>query len=146
MPFLDQAEADALLAMEKQRVSDKAVNFPMPGESLAIPLTSNDGTEHFVLDIQRKGQIKISKITYQNRARKEIILARLDVDGPPHRNPDQTEVPCPHVHLYREGYDDRWAYPLPAEFTDAADLYLTCQQFMTYCNVVVMPHLNPSLI
>ncbi|HEY7442131.1 MAG TPA: hypothetical protein VH701_06920 [Vicinamibacterales bacterium] len=26
--------------------------------------------------------------------------------GAPHRNPDDEEIPCPHLHLYREGYGD----------------------------------------
>jgi hypothetical protein len=45
-----------------------------------------------------------TKATYQNSARQVIILMRLDLDRLPHRNPDDTEVPCPHLHQYREGY------------------------------------------
>jgi hypothetical protein len=36
---------------------------------------------------------------------------RLDLDGPPHRNPDDEEIPWPHLHVYREGYGDKWASP-----------------------------------
>jgi hypothetical protein len=35
---LSQAEADALIAMDKQRVDDKQWLFPGPGSRLAIPL------------------------------------------------------------------------------------------------------------
>lgn len=87
-----QAEADALIAMEKHRVDDRVWLFSAPGERLAIPLTSSDKREQFMLDVTR-GQIKLTKATYQSRARQAIILMRLDIDGSPHRNPDGVEVP-----------------------------------------------------
>jgi hypothetical protein len=43
-----------------------------------------------MLDVTR-AEIKLTKATYQNRARAAIILLRLDLDGPPHRNPDGRE-------------------------------------------------------
>jgi hypothetical protein len=107
-----QAEADALLAMEKHRIDDSRWDFPDPGESMHIPLVSANGRENFHLDI-RRGKIDLSKGTYQNRSRQIVILARLDFGGPPHRNPDDIEVPSPHIHVYKEGYGDKWAIPLP---------------------------------
>ena len=82
--------------MEKQRVDDKQWFFPEPGGRLAIPLASLDKRENFMLDVTR-GQIKLTKATYQNRARQAIVLMRLDLDGPPHRNPDDQEIPRPHL-------------------------------------------------
>jgi hypothetical protein len=41
---------------------------------------------------------------------------RLDLDGPPHRNPDDQEIPCPHLHIYRAGYGD--SGPSPPRPTD----------------------------
>ncbi|HPY90293.1 MAG TPA: hypothetical protein PLT23_06150 [Lentisphaeria bacterium] len=35
---LTQSEADALIAIEKHRVSDERSYFPMSGESLSLPL------------------------------------------------------------------------------------------------------------
>lgn len=102
---LTQAEADSLIAMEKHRLDDTVVLFPGPGERISIPLTSQDKRENFMLDVTRS-QIKLTKATYQNRARQAIVLMRLDLDGPPHRNPDDTEIPCPHLHIYREGYGE----------------------------------------
>ena len=100
-----QAEADALIAMEKRFVDENDWMFPNAGERLALDLTSLDKRENFVLDITR-AQIKLTKATYQNRARQAIILMRLDLGGPPHRNPDGEEIPCPHLHIYREGFGD----------------------------------------
>ncbi|KJU85379.1 prophage protein [Candidatus Magnetobacterium bavaricum] len=42
---------------------------------------------------------------------RKIILLRLCFGGHPHRNPDDTEISSPHLHRYREGYADKWAYP-----------------------------------
>jgi hypothetical protein len=70
------------------------------------------------------------------------ILARLDFGGPPHRNPDGEEIPCPHLHLYREGYGDKWAVPIPVDrFPNVNDLWLTLQDFMDYCNVIEPPQI-----
>ena len=118
---LTQEDADALLAMEKHKADDTAYEYPSLGGGIRVPLLSPDKRESFFLDITRS-QIKLTKGTYQNRARSVAILARLDFGGAPHRNPDDEEIPCPHLHLYREGYGDRWAMPLPAaRFSGAGD-------------------------
>ena len=91
---IPQAEADALIAMEKHCAESKNWLFPEPGGRLSIALASPDKRENFLLDITR-ARIKLTKATYQNRARQAIILMRLDLDGAPHRNPDDQEIPCP---------------------------------------------------
>ena len=111
-PHLTQAEADALIAMEKRRVDDNRYDFPMGGQSVCVLLQSADRREHFMLDLHR-ARINLAKVKMQNRARQVVVLVRLDLAGAPHRNPDDTEVPAPHLHLYREGYGHKWAYPVP---------------------------------
>jgi hypothetical protein len=78
---LTQADADALLAMEKHRADDTAYEYPSLGGGLRIPLQSADKRELFTLDVTRS-QIKLTKGTYQNRARTCICTARATViDG-----------------------------------------------------------------
>jgi hypothetical protein len=106
-----------------------------------------DKRENFVLDITRS-QIKLTKATYQNRARQAIILMRLDLDGPNHRNsgPDYQEIPCPHLHIYREGYGDKWAIPAPVDrYPNVQDLFSTFEAFMQHCNVTKPPQLDRGL-
>jgi hypothetical protein len=142
---LTQIEADALIAMEKHRKDDKEWEFPGPGQRLAIELTSPDKRESFMLDITRS-QLKLTKATYQNRARQVVILMRLDLDGPPHRNPDDQDVPCPHLHIYREGYGDKWAVPAPAlVYPDTKDLFSTFESFMQHCNITQKPRIQQVL-
>jgi len=91
---ITQDEADKLMAMEKRAVDEKDWLFPAPGERIGIPLTSLDKRENFMLDVTR-AQIKLTKAAYQNRVRTAIILLRLDLDGPPHTNPDGSRSPLP---------------------------------------------------
>jgi len=72
---IPQAEADALIAMEKQGVDNKTRLFPEPGGRLAVALASLNKREQFILDITR-GQSRLTKATYQNRVRQAIILMR----------------------------------------------------------------------
>jgi len=57
---LTQAEADALIAMEKHRIDGRRYLFPYQDENLSIPLHSVDKREHFLLDISR-GRIDLQK-------------------------------------------------------------------------------------
>jgi hypothetical protein len=65
---LTQAEADALIAMEKHRVNEERYDFPMGGGTLVLPLQSPDKREQFLLDI-RRGRIDLLRAKYQDRAR-----------------------------------------------------------------------------
>lgn len=142
---IPQAEADTLIAMEKQCVENKTWLFPEPGDRLAIALASLDKRENFTLDITRS-QIRLTKATYQNRARQAIVLMRLDLDGPPHRNPDDQEIPCPHLHVYREGYADKWAVPAPVDrYPNVQDLYSTFEACMQHCNITERPQVDKGL-
>jgi Family of unknown function (DUF6978) len=86
------------------------------------------------------------KGTYQNRTRGVVILVRLDFGGRPHRNPDGTEVASPHLHLFREGYADKWAFDVPTDrFPHLSDRWLTLDDFMSYCNIATPPHIQRGL-
>lgn len=141
---LTQSEADALLAMEKHRADDDHRDFPSLGGGITVPLISTDKREQFLLDVSR-GRIDLAKLKYQNRSRVVVILARLDVGGPPHRNPDGAELPCPHLHLYREGYADKWAFPVTADFTDLTDAWALLEDFQRYCNITEPPLIQKVL-
>jgi len=115
------------------------------GGSICIPLIAADKREHFLLDISRS-RIDLLKGKYQNRARQVVVLVRLDFGGAPHRNPDDEEIACPHLHVYREGYGDRWAVPIPMDsFPNVADLWQTLQDFMRYCNITQPPSIQRGL-
>lgn len=143
--IITQAEAEALLAMEKIRVDTRSWDYPYGGGSISVPLVSTDQREPFFLDIFRS-RIDLAKGTYQNRGRHIVVLARLDFGGRPHRNPDRRKVGSPHLHEFREGYGDKWAFPVPSEgFADVNDPWRTLQDFMVYCNIIVPPIIRRGL-
>ena len=136
---LTQAEANALLAMEKHRVSDNVISFSYLGQSENIELLSADKSEIFLLDLSR-GSKSLSKIKLQNRARESVILVRLDLEGPNHRNPDGTYMATPHLHVYSERFGSRLAIPVPQNrFYDLSDEWRTLQDFMCYCKITKPP-------
>ena len=142
---LTQAEADALIAMEKHRVTDERTDFPMGGESKILPLQSADKRERFLLDLNR-GRINLQKVKMQTRGRKVIVLVRLDLAGAPHRNPDGEDIPAPHLHIYREGYGDKWAIPVPADqFRTTDDVWMAYEDFLRYCNITQPPYIDRGL-
>ena len=142
---LTQPEADALIAMEKHRIDDARYSYPNLGGLITVPLQSPDKREQFILDVQR-GRIDLLKVTHQNRARVVVVLIRLDLGGPTHRNPDGQEIPCPHLHIYREGFGDKWAIPVPGDrFANIPDLWRTLEDFMVYCNITRPPNIDKVL-
>ena len=142
---LTQAEADALIAMEKHRANKERTEFPKGGQSISLPLQSADKREQFLLDLSR-GRIDLLKIKMQNRARQVIVLVRLDLGGAPHRNPDGEEIRVPHLHVYREGYGDKWAQHVPSDrFTGTGDIWRTLQEFMQFCNITEPPRIDRGL-
>ncbi len=142
---LTQGEADALIAMEKTRIDEQMWDYPTVGESIILPLVSTNKRENFLLDISR-GSIDLLRGKYQNRARQVVILVRLDFGTQPHRNPDGEEIPAPHLHIYREGYGDKWAVPVTkTAFPNIHDLWQTLEDFMRYCNIIDPPLIRKGL-
>jgi len=148
---LTQSEANILISMEKHRENENCYTYfgidksKKSKKSISIPLISADKREKFLLDISQ-GRINLSKGKYQNRARETVVLVRLDFGGPPHSNPDRVEVPCPHLHIYREDYGDKWADPVPLnKFPNTDDLWKTLMDFMAFCNITQQPYIEKDL-
>ena len=147
---LTQAEADRLIVMDKFPLADNDVRYTFPpadGKLLEIPLVSADKREDFILNFRRK-KIILEKRNHLIRAKKTIMLVRLDIDGPPHRNPDGQDMGGTHLHIYNaEKGGDRWAIPVPTEFfSDLSHPLTTLEDFMRYCNVKKIPPIDRDLL
>jgi len=154
---ITQNEAGHLLQIPKKRINNDRHQFPLGGAAISLPILSTDDREQFLIDINR-GSIAL-KCTYQNRYQKTVVLVRVDLNGPPHTNPDVSEAPLPilrshvgktlpgkHLHLYVEGYMDKWAIPLPeSKFTNQNDIFESLNDFFSYCNVVEPPIVQKGL-
>ena len=122
-----------LISMLKNLVNtDEQFAFPSTGEHKMLDLISEDSRYKFIVDVNRKGYINISKRAYQARYRKDIVLLRLDVCGPPHANPDGVVLSGNHLHVYKEGYEDKIAIDIPDEIVNPDDMYQTLIDFLVY--------------
>lgn len=144
---LSQNDADRLISLEKHYLEKDPVNYPLQGEKISLELKSTDQREIFLLDINR-GRVSI---TYQNRYRPSIILLRLDFIGSKHRNPDGELISCPHLHIYREDYADKWAFEITSEdykefFSDPTDKDATMDEFLDFCNIKTKPVFQMAMI
>ena len=143
--MLTQSEADALIVMRKVFQHAITISLP-PGADQTHELVGDDNRERFGLDLWRS-TFRLTKVKHQTRGRNVIVLVRLDVDGSPHTNPDAAVLRGTHIHLYREGYEAKWAYPVdPAEFTDVSDIQQTFVEFCRYCNIVNVPPFQGGLV
>lgn len=136
MSRLTQDQADHLVAMEKffRTINPK---IPKSGESAIFDLSDRSGLNEFYFDIDRRGKIEF-KHKLQERYETNDILVRLDVNSPDHLNPDGTKVGRNHLHIYREGYADRWAFDLD---TCNFGTYNTFQEYFSrfceFCKIVI---------
>jgi len=101
---LTQQEFNYLLKIEKRFTDNDMIYLDTKWSREIISTQSRD---IFILDYY-KGTYRIEKYTYNKRYRKNIVLLRYDSFGR-HTNPDNTVVEGPHLHIYREGYDDKFA-------------------------------------
>jgi hypothetical protein len=149
---LTQIEADALLQMPKEFVDVAPLEFP---NSQALQyvreLRSLDRKEQFLFDFER-GNRNRARLKYQTRGRKVLILARLDLNGPAHRNPPNApyrpgvRLACPHFHRYIEGFEDKVAYdPTDVPGLSMRDLtngVFCLEDFLKYCAVQSAPNIQ----
>ena len=68
------------------------------------------------------------------------MLLRFDALGR-HTNPDGKSFDGPHVHIYKDGYDDKFAFSVSEIGIDENNLQTDAVliQFLTYCNIVNCP-------
>lgn len=144
--MLTQAEAEHLMQVVKHFVHPPdRIDIP-PGVSGTFELTDPNDRERFLLDIWRS-TLRISKLTFQNRVRTVVVLARLDVNGAPHTNPDGQSLPGTHLHLFREGYDDKWAIPVDVnKFTLLTDPGKTFHEFCAFCSIESPPPVQGVIV
>lgn len=108
---LTQAEAERLLNMLKNTlVSD--INFPAKNSSTEFDVQGDTKFDLFTIKIFRS-KIRHNKYTLGARIKKNgIVLLELHINpSNPHSNPDGTIIRGSHWHIYREGYDRKFAFP-----------------------------------
>ncbi len=145
--MITEEEFELLHKLEKYLdLAEDCIEWPKKGKNLVIPCFSDDNREAFEITVNR-GKIEIRKISCQQLyTQDKSILFRIDNIGPRHQNPDGKYIDCPHIHIYKEGYGVRWAYPLEKVIkTDNDNPIELFKEFLKYINVVELPHIEYQL-
>lgn len=138
---LTQREANTLIEIEKLLTSTDTVRFPERRETKLYPVhyhRENRRYDDMTISAYR-GNKNPQKVSFRLLYSQCIILLRIDTEDPtPHENPDKTRIEPfePHIHIYKEGYGDKFAYPLPKEFTNADDIIGLFMEFLAYSHII----------
>lgn len=63
-----------------------------------------------------------------------------------HTNPDGETFDGPHIHLFREGFDDKFAFPVSEIGVDLADgMDIVLKRLLAYCYVTTIPVIEVGL-
>lgn len=92
----------------------------------------------YLLDFYR-GSFELTRYTYNKRYRQSIILLRYD-NGGRHTNPDGRSFNGPHVHIFREGYNDKFAFPISdLNIDESNSIDEVLENLLQFCNVIKRP-------
>ena len=124
---------------KKKIFTDAIITLPVQGSKHVYHVTDKLQKEKFFVDANRSGTISLGKIKIQERHTPYTILVRLEIDAPPHINPDGSKIGRDHIHIYSQGYGDRWAFDLSsfqdAHFNQCKNFYDYFVEFCQYCNI-----------
>ncbi|WP_298014080.1 DUF6978 family protein [uncultured Megasphaera sp.] len=138
---LTQREADTLREIEKAFINPASVRLPERQEKQIYNLwyRRNDRRKDDMAISAFRGKKNPRKVSFRLLYAQGIMLARIDTqDITSHTNPDGTRIEPlePHIHIYKEGYGDKFAYPLPTEFNHTDDIIGLFMDFLAYSNVI----------
>lgn len=136
---ISNSEFESLLKEEK-KFSDTLTPLslgPAPVQwTREIKAVNSSNT--YLLDFYR-GSFELARYTINKRYRQTIILLRYD-NGGRHTNPDGVSFDGPHLHIYREGFNDKFAHPISEGGileTDPMEEVLT--KILHFCNIKGFP-------
>ena len=141
--MLTQAEYQVLMSLHKAFEDSATIELGPAPQHWTRQLKSIAGNELFKLDFNR-GRLEL-RYTYNLRRNQTTILFRYDHEGR-HTNPDGEQFSGPHVHFYKEGYDDKFAYPVSQIGVLASDgIAEVLVKVAAYCNIVNTPNIQNPL-
>ena len=142
---ITQSEFEFLMKQEK--VFSDLVNpviLGPPPLQWTRKIESVDLRESFLFDFYR-GSLELSKYTFNKRYKQTIVLLRYDNWGR-HTNPDGQLFEGPHVHLYREGFNDKFAFsPSTVGVSETDSMEQVLKELMLFCNVKKIPTIEVSM-
>ncbi|WP_418889369.1 DUF6978 family protein [Peptostreptococcus porci] len=72
---------------------------------------------------------------------------RLDLGNQRHINPDGTIITSDHIHIYKDGYDEKFAYALDSNefkslFPDTKDRTALLKAYLEFIKVISIPKIT----
>lgn len=145
--MITQQEYEELLKQKKEFIETDHLKLGPHPIKWTREVMSLDTRDTFLVDFTRTS-IKISKYSINKRYRKTIILIRYCSDTP-HTNPSEYDgkyFPGTHLHLYKEGYDDRIAIdPSDISIDISDDMETVLTKLLNYFNVVTIPAIQNNI-
>ena len=140
---LTQEEFDYIIGLDKYFTEEDGIKL---AGNWSRDIHAPETKDTFILDYYR-GKIELKKFTYKKRYKKTIVLLRFDASGR-HTNPDGERFEGAHVHLYKEGYDDKFAYPISKIGIDSNNLKSdeVLKRLLAYCHIGNCPEIQLSFL
>lgn len=142
---ITQAEYDFLMRQDK--IFDDLISSIQLGPApiqWSRQINSLANKEVFLLDFYR-GSFELSRYTVNKRYRQTVIMLRYD-NGGRHTNPDGVLFEGKHVHFYREGYNDKFAFPVSEiGITDNDPMETVFNKIMQFCNIKRFPTIKVAM-
>ena len=128
--------------LENKRLLDSSlkdknfINIPTKCKEEEIILSDDSGNLFRLIleNGRRKNKYKFQIMSKNN----SIILCRIDTSGPDYYNPgSDIPVPYPHIHIYKQGFRDSFAYTLESldEFSGCENECSMLKNLLNYFNV-----------
>ncbi len=128
------------MQMKKRFIQNPVL--PKANSKAIYSIIGDTPQDQFEVHVERKNVIEFqaNKSKLQESYYK-IALIRIEIDAPPHMNPDGTWTDRNHVHVFREGAGLSWAYDLssvsPHLFQDHGNFLSLFCDFCQYCNIEI---------
>lgn len=131
--MLSNKEYKKIMDYKKEFLYNSPIILPCKSDYLDSKIKSLDSEDLFILDITR-GNLKLNKISYQTRhPLSETILLRIDTKGPRHKNPNDDCIEGPHIHIYIDEYENKWAIPLDNNMAEYIDKIISYTNIDSLC-------------
>jgi len=140
---ITQNEFELLMSLKKSFTRSEEIEIGPAPLKWTREVNSLESHDTFLIDYNR-GKIQLLKYTLNKRYKQTVCLIRLDTIGR-HTNPDGEKFDGPHIHLYRDGFDDKFAHPIVSiGINDPTNIENSIKEFLEFCNIRNIPPIQKS--
>lgn len=137
--YLTQSEAENLLNAIKTGL-DKFINLPTKGNKINLIVKSEKPNMSFNIQIyQSRTGTKININALINKSQTGLLFLHINPTNI-HINPDNEKIIGSHWHIYKEGYDTKYAYP--ATDINDKDFITNTLIFFRKFNIIDKPNIT----